>query len=246
MNRFLARRVAARVRKHFNRPLFPRTEGIGLLPWISGPGVHTRLFLNAMREPLLNQAEARLVLSRFDSNGSLVEARECTLGHGRITEIDLPELSEPACGYCLFSSSSSYNRTVALQFHFQVMGPQIFAKTHGRAKGVPVFGKPNLADWIIQRLDPYPYSASTSVTAHRGPRFGCLFLNLSDRRCKVVQPLSGRAVADLPPHGSLLWFADEPVGPIMTFVGTTPFTFYVAMTRPDGTGLTLQHIKDSF
>lgn len=240
-------RISGRLRAWFDRPLYPERIGVGILPWVAGPTMHTRLFLNPMREPRLNSSETSVDIVRFDGDGRTVERGQHTLGRGGITIIDLPKEDRLTCGYCWVRQDFEYERTVALQFHFQVMGEESFAKTHGRAKGIPVFGKPDIIDSVLFQLTPFPYAASSAISAQRNVRQGFLFLNLSDRSCRICRSgASLTPIIELPPHGSHLWYGTLGEVQAVEFVGSAPFTFYVAMSRPDSDNITLQHIKDTF
>lgn len=241
----LRRYGAAKLRSRFRRPLYPPRAGIGVLPWVAGPGMHTRYFLNAMRDPALDRSETEIDITRFDEQGAVVAKTTHRLGRASITVVDLPETGTEHCGYCWITGAERAGM-IALQFHFQVMARHSFAKTHGRAKGIPTFGRADAIDRTIRLLDPYPYSASSALTRDRGVRQGFLFLNLSDRPCRIVRAKDGRKAADLRPHGARLAFDATPDAPTVDFSGSSPFTFYVAMSRPDGGGLTFQHIKDTF
>lgn len=242
----LRRRGAARLRKQFDRPLFPARQGIGVLPWLAGPGMHTRYFLNAMRDPLLDDSETDIRITRFDEGGAVMAETDHRLGHARITVVDLPEADRLRCGYSWATNPARRQKTIALEFHVQLMAEHSFAKTHGRNKGIPLFGGLNSIDRAIGLLDPYPYSASSALSAQNAVHQGFLFLNVSDRPCRIVRSGDGQKIAELRPHGAHLVFDLSHNAPAVEFVASAPFTFYLVMHGPDGGGFTLQHIKDPF
>ena len=241
-------RISKRLRVTFDRPLFPAKVGMGIVPWISGPGLHTRIFLNAMRDPTLIEKSFAINMTRFGPEGEPAEESEFAIGNNRVDVIDLPETADcMTYGYCWFQTDAALSQAIGLQLHFQVMADHSFAKTHGRAKGILRFGPVDLADRLIARLDPYPYRASTTLSSTPGVEQGALLLNLSDRPCRLGHNQSpANAPIMIPPHGANLLFNADIHPPAVEFFGSAPFTFYVVMRRPNGQGLTFQHIKDAY
>ena len=203
----------------------------------------TRYFLTSMRDPALDKHLLEIECRRFDEGGGLISSSIHELGKGGITVVDLPETTKEQCGYCWLLQRDSV-KTIPLQFHFSIMSTVCFAKTHGRAKGIPIFFSNNLVDKLIRALDPYPYAAQTALTRQSDAIVGFLFLNVSNRQCRIVRTWDGIHVTSLPPHGTRLVFDATPDLPSVEFAASAPFTFYVAMRGPSGRGLTLQHIKE--
>ena len=244
----LRQRIARRLRVTFDRPMFSAKVGTGIVPWFAGPGLHTRIFLNAMRDPALTEKKFAIYMTRFGSEGEPAEESKFAIGKNRIDVIDLPESADCLTyGYCWFRTDATLSTNIGLQFHFQVMAEHSFAKTHGRAKGILHFRPVGPADRLIAWLDPYPYRASTALSSAPGIEQGFFLLNLSDRPCRLGHSHApGKTAITIPAHGAHLLF-DASIGPpTVEFFGSAPFTFYVAMRRPNGQGLTLQHIQDAY
>jgi hypothetical protein len=246
----MRQRLANHLRRSFGLPQFPEKAGVGIVPWLSGNGLRTRLLFNPMRDPSVRDRDLPAEVVRFAADGSVLDEWRLTIPASSVFPFDLPATERDAlsCGYCWIRNLGGDRLLSPLQTHFQVSGPGTFAKTHGRAKGVVMFPQVGLADSIINALDPWPYHASTVQTQTIELRQGSLLLNVSNRagrfRARYDDAIDQNFI--IPAHGARLVWSTRPAALIVSFLGSAPFTFYIVMGRPDGMGLTLQHIQDAF
>lgn len=248
MNKMNIRKWCAnQLRYKFDRPLYPKRQGHGVLPWVSGPELHTRFFLNMMRDPSSKIGATEIEIIRFSSDGTIISSDVHTAEIGNVLTVDLPESEEFSYGYCWVIIPERKLFSVAPQFHVQIMAPHSFGKTHGRAKGIPLFEEQQKVDSIIEWLDPFPYAASSAISSETSVKFGLLLVNVSNRGCDVVRADNlSNILYKLEPHGATFLFEDPSQRDIAAFRGTAPFTMYLMMMRPDQTGITIQHIQDLF
>ena len=124
------------------------------------------------------------------------------------------------------------------------MSEDSFAKSHGRAKGIPIFGEMDFIDYIINLLDPFPYLASTALPTPEDAQIGFLFLNTSNRMCKIIQTSDNKIITIIPPNGTQLIFDTISKKQVVEFASSAPFTFYILGQLYRGGHLNLQHIKE--
>jgi len=244
-------RVVNRLRATFKAPLFPNNVGSGIVPWMSGDGLRTRLVFNPLRMPLAQGAQIPADIVRFAEDGRALNEWKISLSAGAVRPFDIPSDSGErlSCGYCWIRGLGRDWLPRPLQTHFQVIGPGTFAMTHGRPKGCVIFERAGVADHAIGLLDRLPYGASTvQAPADGGVRQGFLVMNVSNRRgrFRAEYDREPNEWFELPAHGSRLMFSDRPNASVAEFRGSAPFTFYTVLARPDNTGIALQHILDAF
>ena len=246
----MRQRLANRLRRSFGLRQFPEKVGAGIVPWLSGNGLRTRLLFNPMRDPSVRTEMLTANVVRFAADGSTLNEWQLTIPPSAVLAFNLPieEGESISCGYCWIREIGSGRLISPLQTHFQVSGPETFAKTHGRAKGVVMFPPAGIADGIVRALDPWPYNASTVQTRDIALRQGALLINVSNRAGRFRAHYDGIAGQDfiIPAHGSRLVWSSQSAASIFSFLGSAPFTFYIVMSRQNGTALTLQHIQDAF
>jgi hypothetical protein len=243
MIKIISKKVALLLRKHFSRPLYPERIGTGILPWITSPSLTTRYFLSNIRKVLPESRVEIVNIKRFDSTGKLISTLCCEINGNNIKVIDLPKTKTEEFGYCwLFNDNST--DTTSSQYHFQIMSEDSFAKSHGRAKGIPVFGEMDLIDKLISLLDPFPYLASTALPRPQEALIGFLFLNTSNRICKIIRTSDHKIITIIPPNGTQLIFDTIRKEQAVEFAASAPFTFYIVGQLVHGGQLNLQHIKE--
>ena len=246
----MRQRIANHLRRSFALPQFPAKVGVGIVPWLSGNGLRTRLLFNPMRDPSVRAVALQADVVRFAADGGVANEWRLTIPPSSVFTFDLPVTDgySLSWGYCWIRDISGGRLMSPLQTHFQVSGPHTVAKTHGRAKGVVVFPEAGFADRIIGTLDPWPYHASMVQTQNIEPHQGALLLNVSNRMGRFRARYDGAVDQDIiiPAHGTRLVWSARPTASIISFLGSVPFTFYIVMGRRDGTGITLQPIQDTF
>jgi hypothetical protein len=246
----MRQRLANHLRRSFALPQFPEKAGAGIVPWLSGNGLRTRLLFNPLRDPSVRDEALPADVVRFAADGSVIDEWQLTIPPSSVFAFDLPLTDGDAlsCGYCWIRNLGGGRLLSPLQTHFQVSGPGTFAKTHGRAKGVVVFPQAGFVDSIIDALDPWPYHASTAQTPDIEPCQGALLLNVCNRAGRFRARYDGAVDQDviIPAHGARLVWSTRPGASIVSFLGSVPFTFYIVMGQRNGRGVTLQHIQDTF
>jgi hypothetical protein len=93
-----------------------------------------------------------------------------------------------------------------------------------------------------------PFGWSSFMLSHARGRQGFFLINRSNMDCRVRYRINQGAAAtvDMKACGAELVFPKLPDADEVSveFTASAPFTYYVATTRPDGTGMCLQHIKE--
>ena len=238
------------VRGRLGFPRLPnRFTGDGLMPWLAGPGLKTRYLLNGTLDPVLRSEIRDLKITRYDAEGNVADCATVALGNNRISVFDLPPGTDTSIhvGYCLLELANG--RRLYHQHHLQILGPDTLATTHGRPKGVFSFGpRRPWAEAIVGAIDPMPYSWMSSVLPGTHARQYIVAMNVSDRDCSLQLRGGTKPIdVDMPPFGSrLLPIEVRGDEEFVTFRASAPFSFYVAMSRENNTGWTLQHIKQEF
>ncbi len=122
--------------------------------------------------------------------------------------------------------------------------------THGRPKGVYRYPKSDWRDGLIKAVDPYPFVAYASLLPEPKAAQGFLLLNVSNRpsRIEVNAGDGNTQTTEISPFGAqLIRAADfQAVHSRIQFRASAPFTFYVVISRADGSALSIQHIRESF
>ncbi len=234
----------------YDRPLYPKKTGDGIIPWISGKGVKTRLFLNTMRDPSLKEISISASIEKYSANGEIEERKSINIGNEKINIVELTEnkTDDLTYGYCYVKLDENPYKTVSLQFHLQYFASHTYAMTHGRAKGQIRYYNQNLLDIIIGLLDKYPYSASTAFTAESATQVSFLVLNVTNLYAKYSYRYSNGDSGSfcIPANGSYMLNCNNKNSETIKIQASRPFTFYIIMSKKNMTALTIQHIQDKF
>lgn len=255
MKKFLEIRhfIARHLRHKFSRPLTVAREGQYIMPWVTSKDLSTDYLFNGMRERALRGRNVQLRLVQFGSDGTIKNRKTIDLGYNEIVRwrvANSTKTEQMEYGYSLIEQGSPNDGINILQHHFRLFSDTSEAMTHGRPRGLYRYPKSDWLDEVIKALDPFPFVKQASLLPVCTASQGFLLLNVCNRQSRIEVSAGEAKIQsmEIAPFGTRLFKAADlqRTQSQIQFRASAPFTFYVVISREDGSAPSIQHVRDSF